>query len=171
MSVHRVLGTYPGENEILAAVRSAREAGFAVHDVYTPYPVHGMDEAMGLPRSRLSVVCFLCGLAGGSLALAFMSWCSTVSWPANVGGKSFLALPALVPVTFEVIVLTAALGTVLALFARCGLWPGKAPDLPDARVTDDRYVLALAVDPGSAARAREHLEGTGAAAVTERGEP
>ena len=81
----------------------------------------------------------------------------------NIGGKSHSALPALVPITFEMMVLFAALGTVLAFFVRVRLWPGRQPDLPATGITDDRFVLVL---EGEAA-AREFLEDQGAEEIRE----
>jgi hypothetical protein len=117
-------------------------SGMAIHDVYTPYAVHGMDEAMGLRKSRLTWVCFFAGLTGFTCAVALQTWAAVFSWPLNVGGKPFFSGPAFVPVTFELTVLFASLTTVAALFARERLFPGASPKvLP--RVTNDRFALAL----------------------------
>jgi hypothetical protein len=130
------------EHEVLAACQAARRSGFSVEDVYAPYALHGVDEAMGLAPSRLTWVCFGAGLTGLVSMLWFEWWTQAVSWPLNVGGKPFNSLPAFIPVAFEFTVLCAALGTVAALLARAGLWPGKRRAvLP--RVTDDRFALAL----------------------------
>ena len=158
-----LLGTFDGEETLLQACRAARERNLGIFDTYTPYAVHGLDEAMGLKRTRLTRVCFFAGLAGAALAIGFQVWASAVDWPVNIGGKSHSALPALVPITFEMMVLFAALGTVLAFFVRVRLWPGRQPDLPTAGITDDRFVLAL---EGGAA-AREFLEDQGAGAIRE----
>jgi hypothetical protein len=142
MSPPLLIGYFESEEKILHATRAAREAGYAIHDVYTPYAVHGMDEAMGLRHSRLTWVCFGGGLFGASAALALQYYTSVVSWPLNVGGKPFNSLPAFIPVTFELTVLLAALTTVAAFFLRARLFPGKGGGaLP--RVTDDRFALAL----------------------------
>jgi hypothetical protein len=131
------------EDDLLGAVTSARKAGWAVADVYTPYAVHGLDEAMGLKPSRLTWVCFLAGLTGLCLALGFEYYTSAVSWPLNVGGKPYDSFPAFIPVAFELTVLTAGLVTVAALFLRTRLYPGrKGLTLPG--VTNDRFALALA---------------------------
>jgi len=136
-----VIAVFTDERTLLAATRAVRERGCDVVDVYTPYAVHGLDEAMGLRPSRLSWACLACGTVGAGLALWFQFWTSAVDWPLNVGGKPFNSLPAFVPVTFELCVLLAGLGVVAALFLRCRLWPGRPARLPDARATDDRFVL------------------------------
>lgn len=134
---------FDDEHAVLEATAEARRAGLAIHDVYTPYAVHGMDEAMGLRRSRLTWVCFLAGAAGLAFGLWFQYWTSVKSWPMNVGGKPFNSLPAFIPVTFELTVLSAALVTVAALFIRTRLVPRATPGDVLARVTDDRFALAL----------------------------
>jgi hypothetical protein len=145
----QLVATFSDEGALLAAARAARAAGVAIDDAYTPYAVHGLDEAMGLRRSRLTWVCFLAGLTGAACALGFELWTSAVSWPLNVGGKPFASVPAFIPVTFEVTVLSAALVSAAAFFFRSRLFPGRrAAPLP--RVTDDRF--ALVVTDGEAAR-------------------
>ncbi|WP_224242798.1 DUF3341 domain-containing protein [Hyalangium gracile] len=150
MSSSVLIGYFDNEDKILDATRAAHQAGYPVHDVYTPYAVHGMDEAMGLRPSRLTYVCFAAGLLGGSLALALQLYTSVVSWPLNVGGKPFNSLPAFIPVTFELTVLFAGLITVAAFLARSRLFPGsRRLTLP--RVTDDRFALVLGARQGEQA--------------------
>ena len=131
------------EDAILEAARAARQAGYAIGDAYTPYAVHGMDEAMGLGPSRLPWVCFGCGLAGLLLAISFQLWTSAIDWPLNVGGKPPASVLAFVPLTFEVMVLFAGLGSVAALFLRARLYPSRSPRFLLPRVTNDRFALVL----------------------------
>jgi len=145
----RLIATFSDERALLAATRAVRDAGVAIDDAYTPYAVHGLDEAMGLRRSRLTWVCFLAGATGASVALTFQLWTSVVNWPLNVGGKPFASIPAFIPITFELTVLTAALVSAAAFFFRSRLFPGRrAAAIP--RVTDDRFALVVA--DGDAAR-------------------
>ena len=132
------------EDAILEAARAARQAGYSIEDAYTPYAVHGMDEAMGLGPSRLPQVCLGCGLAGLLLAFGFQLWTSASDWPLNVGGKPLASVPAFMPLTFELMVLFAGLGTVAALFLRARLYPCRSPRFLLPRVTDDRFALVLA---------------------------
>ena len=138
-----LIGVLQSEESLLAMCRAARARNFGVHDAYTPFAVHGLDEAMGLKPTRLGQVCFVLGLTGLSLALGFQLWVSVWDWPLNIGGKSYAALPALIPVAFEVTILFAALGTVLTIFVRASLWPGKSVSLVSKGITDDRFVLML----------------------------
>jgi hypothetical protein len=157
MSTRVLVADFTAEGDLFAALAVGRDRGWPVVDVFTPYPVHGLDRALGMRRSRLSVACFLCGLLGASLALWFQFWASSSDWPLNVGGQPWNSLPAFVPVTFETMVLFAGLGLVLAWLIRCQLYPGKVAMIPSPGVTDNRFVLVL----GQAAieEAREYLEG------------
>lgn len=129
----------------VSAVRHLRAEGYAVDDVHTPFPVHGLAEAMGIPPSRVSTATLAGASFGLLFAFALQAWTSVVDWPLNIGGKSYLALPALVPVLFELSVLCAAFATVIALVARSGLRPrANAPSSqPHGAVTDDRFVIVL----------------------------
>lgn len=146
MSARWIVGTFDDEARLLHATRQARANAYRIDDVYTPYAVHGLSDAMGLKASRLTWVCFLMGLTGAVLALGFQVWSSSVDWPINVGGKPFDSLPAFIPIAFEITVLFAGLGVVAALFARCGLWPGARKVQPRIEITDDRFVLVLRLE-------------------------
>lgn len=138
-----VIGVFGDEDYVLDATRDCRLAGFEIDDVYTPYAVHGMDEAMGLRRSRLTWVCFIAGACGCAFALWFQYYTQAISWPINVGGKDPWQVPAYVPVAFEFTVLIGGLSTMLALFFRSRLFPGKRARLPITGVTDDKFALVL----------------------------
>lgn len=129
-------------DDVCAAVRDARATGLEVLDVFGPYPVHGIDEAMGLRPSRLTWACFLFGVTGLTLALVLQYWTSKTNWPLDVGGKPFDSLPAFIPVAFELTVLLAGLGTVATFLVWARLFPGRRTTAPDTRVTDDRFVIA-----------------------------
>ena len=143
MSARRVQGVFDSEHGVLTATERAQAEGFSIVDVFSPYPIHGIDDKMGIRRSRLTWVCFLMGLLGATLAIYFQFWTSWIDWPINVGGKPFNSLPAFIPIAFEITVLFAGMGVVAALFLRVGLGPGKREKIADPRVTDDRFVLLL----------------------------
>ena len=170
MSQRILLGVFTSEQDIVGVTCAAREKGLKVLDVYTPYAVHGLEAAMGLRRSRLPWVCFIAAAVGAVLKLWFEFWTTMVDWPVNVGGKPWNSLPAFVPVTFEVMVLSAGIATVLAFLLIARLFPGRKADLPHPRVTDNRFVLALeeadaAFDP---ARVRRLFAKYNVVAVEER---
>lgn len=143
MSRRVVVASFDQESRVLEATSEARRLRYPIVDVHTPYPVHGIDEAMGLKPSRLGIACFLFGLAGAVLAMAAQYWVHAVDWPLNVGGRPFNAWPAYVPVAFEVMVLLSGIGTVLALFWVSRLYPGKPAVVPGQGALDDRFVLVI----------------------------
>lgn len=170
MSRRLLIGVFECEEDILNATRASRTMGYKFVDAYAPYAVHGLDEAMGLPPSRLPWVCFALGLAGAAFKVWFEFWTTSVNWPVNVGGKPWNSLPAFVPITFEVMVLTAGVSTVLAFFALARLLPGRKAKLPRARVTDDEFVLVLEESDAAfdVARVRRLLGGFNAVRIEER---
>lgn len=140
------------------AVRRLRGEGFFVADVHSPFPLHGVDEALGLRPTRIALATLIGGLVGGFGKLAFQGWVHVVDWPMNIGGKPDTALPALVPVTFELTVLVAAFATLGTLFLRRRLFPrlvpAPAPRQPHPRVTDDRFAVLVVERDGSFAPER-----------------
>jgi hypothetical protein len=143
MSDRVLVSVFQSEDDVVRATRAARKEGLEIVDVYTPYAVHGLDRAMGLPPSRLPWVCFLLGLFGGVSMTIFQYWASAYDWPINVGGKPWNSWPAFAPVVFEVTVLCGGVGTVLFFIAWVGLRPGRLSPMSDLRVTDDRFALVL----------------------------
>lgn len=146
MANRLLIAWFADDEHLLSAVRRCRERNFAIEDCYTPFPVHGLDEALGRRPSLLTVACFCFGLMGLTTALMLQIWTSVHDWPLIIGGKPTLSLPAFIPVSFELTVLFAACGTVLALLVRTKLYPGKKAVLNLERVTDDRFALVLHTD-------------------------
>jgi len=145
------------EEDILAATRAVRDRGYEIMDVFTPYALHGLDRAMGLKPSRLPLVCLFFALLGATAKLWFQIWTSASDWPLDVGGKPLVSIPAFVPVTFEITVLFAGLGTVAAFFLVSRLFPGRKRKMKFEGATNDRFVLVLvendaAFDPKAAER-------------------
>ena len=130
------------EGELFAAAAEAREEGFEVHDVYTPFPVHGMDQAAGLNRSRLTWIALIAGAVGLMFGLGLQVWTSAYDWPLNVGGKPFNSFPLFIPVTFELTVLFSGLIAIGVLLVRNRLWL-FSKRMVFSRVTDDRFVIVL----------------------------
>jgi hypothetical protein len=147
-----VVCIFDREQDLVGAAAASHERGLTIADAYTPYPVHGLAAAMRLAPSRLPWLCFGLGVISGAAILLFQYWASAISWPTNVGGRPWNSFPAFVPVTFEVVVLVAGVGTVAAFLAIARLHPWRSADVPDPRVTDDRFALVLIAD-GDAQRA------------------
>ncbi|TAK66185.1 MAG: DUF3341 domain-containing protein [Bacteroidetes bacterium] len=143
MNNRYLLCAFEREADILSATRLAREQGYKIADVYTPYAVHGLDEAQGVKPSKLPWITFALGVSGAIAKLWYQLWTSATSWPVNVGGKPLKSVPAFVPVTFEIMVLFAGIGTVLAFFVVSKLFPGKKKFVKFERATDNRFYLAL----------------------------
>jgi hypothetical protein len=143
MSRQVTIGVFGNEDDIIKATTAARKEGLDIVDVYTPYAVHGLDRAMGLPPSRLPWVTFWLGLFGAVSMTVFQYWASAVSWPINVGGKPYNSWPAFAPVIFEVTVLCGGVGTVAFFIYWAGLRPGNQSPVGNLRVTDDRFALVL----------------------------
>ena len=170
MSDRYLLATFEYEDDLLAATEESRLQGHPIVDVFTPYAIHGLDRAMGLKPSRLTWVCFLCGLAGALLALWFQHWIAAVSWPLDVGGKPWNSLPSHIPVTFELMVLFAGFGSVFALLGVSRLFPGKKAQMPSVDITNDKFILILdeANSQFDLKQTRNMLERHHAVAVEER---
>ncbi len=159
-----VFGHFTDELDLLNAVKDLQEKGIRIADVRTPFPVHGLDSALKLPRSHLPKVAFLAGAAGGAIGLFFQIWVFTKGWPLNIGGKPFLSLPSFLPVTFELAVLFAAFAMGIAFLVRSNLGPGSIPDIYDEEVTDDHFQIILSEKNNSASETElaEALSATGA---------
>jgi hypothetical protein len=138
------LGIFPEETHLLDAAKAYREAGFSIREVYSPFPIHGIEKLLDRKTtSRLTWACGAFAALGLLGALSFQYWATGVDWPINVGGRPLWSWPAFVPVAFEAMVLCAGLGTVATLFVVCKLLPGKDGDLNDVGITSDAFVILL----------------------------
>jgi hypothetical protein len=165
-----LVATFADAESLLRAVPALREERFRIHDAFSPFPIHGLDEAMRLRRTRLPWVTLAAGLAGLGLAVALQVYTNLIDWPLNVGGKPTNSALAFVPVSFELTVLLGGLATVAAFFLRARLYPGRRAIAIAPRVTDDRFALVVRRPPtdGEVQRARRLLEQHGALGIEER---
>ncbi|RYE24431.1 MAG: DUF3341 domain-containing protein [Sphingobacteriales bacterium] len=134
---------YDDEEVLFPAVKKVRNSGYKLHDVYTPFPVHGLDHALGLKDTDLHVAGFIYGITGTCTAVGFMSWIFLSDWPLNFGGKPHFSLPAFIPITFELTVLFAAVGMVLTFCYLNQIMPGVKKHVFHPRQTDDLFVVAI----------------------------
>jgi hypothetical protein len=164
-----LVGVFRNERKVVEAIEASREHGLTIVDVLGPHGSHEIERAMALPPSRIPWVVFAIGLLGAGLKVWFEFWTTAQDWPLNVGGKPFNSLPAFVPVTFEVMVLFAAVSAVIAFFAVSRLFPGKRPSLPVDGLTDDRFALILEQTDSrfDVVKVTAMLYGIGAVAVRE----
>jgi hypothetical protein len=171
MAAERFLvGSFSEPGPLLASVVTLRRAGVAIHDVFAPYPVHGLEQAMGIRRSRLPWITLLAGLTGLCFALAFQYYTAVFDWPVDVGGKPENSTLAFVPICFELTVLIGGLGTAGAFFLRARLFPGKREQLAAPGVTNNVLAIVTPVpeDGDDAERARRIMIEHGADEVEER---
>jgi hypothetical protein len=131
------------EVPLLQVVRKLRDNNEIILDVLTPFPVHGLDKALSIKRSRIPVGGFIFGALGAILAFGFQAWVFTVSYPLIIGGKPFFAAPAFIPITFELTVLFSGLAMVAALLIRSKMKPDIRFEPIDKRTTDDTFVILI----------------------------
>jgi hypothetical protein len=141
-----VLGFFDSPDAVLEATAKVRDANYRYFDVFTPYPIHGLEHAQGLKRSPIPYVTFIAGLTGCLLAFLFQYWTSAIDWPINVGGKPYNSWPAFVPIMFELTVLFAGLCTVGAMFAFNGL-PNTRRKVFDPSLTSNRFAIVIENPP------------------------
>jgi hypothetical protein len=157
---------YTDDDLLLQAVKQVRDARYHITEIYTPFPVHGLDKAMGLEPTRLAIASFMYGLVGLAVAIIMMNFMMITDWPQDIGGKpsfSFLQnLPAFVPIIFELTVFFAAHLMVLTFYMRSKLWPFKTAENPDVRTTDDHFLMEIDAANHSVDDLSKFLYGTGA---------
>ncbi|KOH44217.1 DUF3341 domain-containing protein [Sunxiuqinia dokdonensis] len=137
---------YLDEEDLLKGIGQMKAKGLKILDVLTPFPVHGIDKALNMRRSRLTRVAFVAGAIGAVLGFGFQAWIFTVDYPLNIGGKPFFAVPSFMPVAFELTVLFSAFAMVIAFFVSNKLGPGAKALIHDERATDDRFLVVVEVD-------------------------
>lgn len=138
-----VVGVFEEEGALFNAVKRVRKSGYRLHDVYTPFPIHGLDREMGLRDTSIHTAGFIYGITGTTIALSFMTWVFTKDWPLNIGGKPHFALPAWIPIMFETTVLFSAVGMVLTFCYLCQLAPFVRKHHFHLRATDDKFVMVI----------------------------
>lgn len=138
---------FDDDHRLLDAAKEMVGKGIRIKDVYSPFPIHGLDPVIGIKRTRLAIVSFMFGFFGLSLALLGMWYFMIQDWPMNIGGKPSFSLiqniPAFIPVTFEFTVLCAAHGMAITYLIRNGTLPGMPAVNPDPRTTDDKFVMEI----------------------------
>lgn len=164
--IYGVAAEFDSPEELLEAVRTLRERGYRRLDALTPFPVHGLNEALGLRRSPLGWAALAAGLMGASAAFLLQWWAGAVGYPLIVGGKPFFAVETSVPVAFELAVLLASFAAVLGMLALNRLPRFHHAVFDYARysaVTDDRFLLVIENDGErfDAAQASEALRALG----------
>jgi len=164
MSNKIIQAMYNDDDILMDAVKEVRAANHHIEEVYTPFPVHGLDKAMGLKGTRIAITAFIYGCIGFVFSIWMMNYMMIEQWPQDIGGKpsfTFIQnMPAFVPIMFEMTVFFAAHLMVITFYMRSKLWPFKKAENPDPRTTDDKFVMEVSVD-GNEAELVSFLEKTG----------
>ncbi len=140
---------YNDDDVLMNAVKKIRSEKYHIEEVYTPFPVHGLDKAMGLADTRIAITSFMYGCLGLTVAIVMMNYIMIEDWPQDIGGKpsfSYLEnMPAFVPIMFEMTVFFAAHLMVITFYLRGRMWPFKEAENPDVRTTDDHFLVEVEV--------------------------
>ncbi len=165
MSNKVIHALYDDDDVLLKAVKSVREADHHIEEVFTPFPVHGLEKAMGIANTRIAITAFIYGLIGLGFATWMMNYMMIVDWPQNIGGKPSFSyvenMPAFVPIMFELTVFFAAHLMVITFYMRSKIGPFVKATNPDPRTTDDKFLMEVEVG-GDADKLVEFLKETGA---------
>jgi hypothetical protein len=160
---------FDDEEPLMSVAKSLRSKGVFIKDVFTPFPVHGLDAAIGVPRTRIAICAFLYGLTGASLATLMMWYMMIHDWPTDVGGKPsfayYMNVPAFIPITFESTVLCAAHGMAITYYLRCWMLPGVRAKNPDPRTTDDKFLMVIETKEDEKSNLESLLKSSGATEV------
>jgi len=165
-----IVGVYEDDDVVMHAAHDLVHDGVKIHELYSPFPLHGIDDILGYKRSRLPRAAFMFGATGLTLGLTMMIWMNGYDWPMNIGGKPNAPIPDFVPIAFECTVLFAAFGMVGTFLVASNLLPWVKPVIFDERITDDRFVIAI--DLGKNKKSKDEIASllwkTGAKEVNEK---
>ena len=156
---------YNDDDVLMAAVKKVKAEKHHIEEIYTPFPVHGLDKAMGLAPTKIAITSFMYGCLGLIISIIMMDYMMISDWPQNIGGKPSFSymenMPAFVPVMFEMTVFFAAHLMVITFYLRSKMWPFKKAENPDPRTTDDHFLMEIAIH-GNEEALQNLLKETGA---------
>ena len=140
---------YDDDDKLIDAVKDLKKNKITIEEVFTPFPVHGLDHLLDLKPTRLAIAAFIYGCTGLTFGLLMINYIMIVDWPQNIGGKPSFSiienLPAFVPVIFELTVFFAAHLMVITFYLRSRLWPFKDAENPIPETTDDKFLIQIPV--------------------------
>jgi len=171
-NLYGILAEFKNPKALIDAARSVNQSGFTKFDTYSPFPIHGMDKAMSLKKSKLGWIVFGHALLGFSGAIAMMYFMSVIDYPINISGKPFFNAPAWVPITFELTVLLSSFGAVFGMFFLNGLPRLHNPLFNVERfkkTTDDGFFVCIEAEDQQfeETKVRQLLEEAGATHIEE----
>ncbi|WBX76332.1 DUF3341 domain-containing protein [Tenacibaculum ovolyticum] len=169
MSTSKVIHAFYNDDDILMdAVKKIKGENHHIEEVFCPFPVHGLDKALGVAPTRLAITAFFYGITGLCFAIWMTNYMMIQDWPQDIGGKPnfswFANMPAFVPIMFELTVFFAAHLMVITFYMRSRIWPFKEAENPDPRTTDDHFLMEIPVD-GNVEELKALLETTGAVEI------
>ncbi|MDB5126810.1 DUF3341 domain-containing protein [Mucilaginibacter sp.] len=138
-----ILGLFDDPDDMMKGIDNLQKNSIPIYDIYTPMPIHGIEDKMGVKDSRLGYAAFCFGCLGITVITSILYYTLVYDWPMNVGGKPSFAMPNFIPFMFEWTILFTAFGMTITFFAATHLFPGRAPRVMDLRATDDRFVIAV----------------------------
>ena len=169
MSNQVIHALYDDDDVLLAAVKDIRAEKYHIEEVYTPFPVHGLDKVLGLADTRISIMAFIYGCIGFCVSIWMMNYIMIEDWPQNIGGKpsfSYLEnMPAFVPIMFELTIFFAAHLMVITFYLRSKLWPFKEAENPNPLTTDNKFLVEIEIHDNEK-ELKTLLEKTGAIEIT-----
>ena len=154
---------YDDDDKLIDAIKNLNENKIMIEEVFTPFPVHGLDHLLDLKPTRLAIAAFIYGCIGLTFGLLMINYIMIVDWPQNIGGKPSFSLlenvPAFVPVIFELTVFFAAHLMVITFYLRSRLWPFKKAENPIPETTDDKFLIQIPVY-GNESKIKSIIKGT-----------
>lgn len=170
MSIVAIHAIYDDEVPLLETANTLKSQGIKVKDVFSPFPIHGLDAAIGVPRTWIAICAFIYGLTGMLLATLMMWYMMVSDWPTDIGGKPsmayFMNVPAFIPITFESTVLCAGHGMVITYYLRCWMLPGVKAKNPDPRTTDDKFLMIVETKEENKSKIESLLRNGGASEIS-----
>ena len=170
MAATKIHAIYTDDDLLMQAVKQTRAEKYHISEIYTPFPVHGLDHAVGLAPTRLAITSFLYGLLGLSVAVLMMNYMMIQDWPQNIGGKPSFSfyqnMPTFIPIMFELTVFFAGHLMVITFYMRSKLWPFRKAENPDPRTTDDHFLMEVDADNHDVQKLTKFLYDTGASEIS-----
>ena len=149
MAIKFIHAIYDDDDKLLHAVKDLKTNKITIEEVFTPFPVHGLDHILDLKPTRIAIAAFLYGCIGLTFGLLMINYIMIVDWPQNIGGKPSFSLlenlPAFVPVIFELTVFFAGHLMVITFYLRSRLWPFKKAENPIPETTDDKFLIQIPI--------------------------
>ena len=165
-----IYAMYDDDDVLKDGAKKLVAKGVKISEVFSPFPIHGIDPIIGVKNTRLGIMAFLYGLTGLLLATIGMRFFMVVDWPMNIGGKpnfSYLDnMLAFIPITFEFTVLCAAHGMAITYLLRNKTLPGMPAQNPDPRTTDDKFLMIVETKEENKSKIESLLRNGGATEIS-----